>query len=76
MIDWLTARLPGVSVDASLDGARHGSTDEDGVEIGFDQHYGLRITIRGQWTEIQFREADTWSAPIDTRELVRSRMRG
>jgi hypothetical protein len=46
------------------------------VEIWIDQHYGIRIAHVGreQWTSIQFREANTWSSPVDTRALARDQL--
>lgn len=44
------------------------------LEVTVDQHYGLRIqrSPEGPWTVISFREGGTWSAPVDTREVVRA----
>jgi hypothetical protein len=42
----------------------------DAVEVEFDQHFAIRITPGEEWTEIAVRKGLTWSAPVDTRELV------
>jgi hypothetical protein len=42
----------------------------DSVEIDFDQHFGIRITPGEEWTEVAVRKAGSWSAPVDSRELV------
>ena len=75
MIDKLTANLPGFSMDAFLDRIKSPAPDDATLEIAFDQHYGLRIIPREQWTEIQFREGGSWTHPEDSREFIRRMLR-
>jgi hypothetical protein len=72
MIDKLEATLPGFTLNVLLDRIKSPVTGAESLEISFDQQYGLRIIAGPQWTEIQFREAGTWTAPQDSRALVRN----
>ena len=71
MIDKLEATLPGFSLNVLVDRIKGPVTGKETLEISFDQHYGLRIIAGPEWTEIQFREAGTWTSLEDTRELIR-----
>ena len=71
MIDRLEATLPGFSLDVLLDRFKSPVTGKKTLVISFEQHYGLRIFAGPEWTESQFREADTWTRLEDTRELIR-----
>ena len=73
MIDSLKVSVGGLDLDARLDRLEHATGADQEIEIGVDQHYGIKVIVRGgEWTKIRFREAGGWSAPMDTRELIRS----
>ena len=71
MIDKLEASLPGFSLNIFLDRIKSPVLGNEALEIAFDQHYGLRMIPGPEWTEIQFREGNTWTRLEDTRELIR-----
>ena len=71
MIDKIDAKLPGFTIEALLERMRSAGPETGSFEMSFDQHYGLRIIVREQWTEIQFREGGSWTLPEDTREFIR-----
>jgi hypothetical protein len=71
MIDKLEATLPGFTLNLMLDRLKSPVTGGEMLELSFDHHYGLRIIPGPQWTEIQFREGNTWTRLEDSRELIR-----